>query len=116
MKKVIVTGATGFIGANLTRRLLRDGHSVQLVVKPGFKEESVRITNEIYDLVFKLKGSTTGEHAIGRNRSLYLKKEWGEPIYGYMKEIKRIFDPDNFLNPDTMFPRKGQTLTTNLKY
>jgi nucleoside-diphosphate-sugar epimerase len=36
MKRVILTGATGFVGANLTRRLLRDGHELHLLVHPGY--------------------------------------------------------------------------------
>src|SRR4051812_37876762 len=34
MKRAIVTGATGFVGANLARRLLNDGHEVHLFVRP----------------------------------------------------------------------------------
>ena len=33
MKRVVLTGATGFVGANLTHRLLRDGHEVHLLVR-----------------------------------------------------------------------------------
>ncbi len=32
-KRALVTGATGFVGSNLTRRLLRDGHEVGLLVR-----------------------------------------------------------------------------------
>jgi nucleoside-diphosphate-sugar epimerase len=37
MKRVIITGASGFIGANVVRRLLRDGHEVHVLVRPDFK-------------------------------------------------------------------------------
>jgi UDP-glucose 4-epimerase len=33
--RVLVTGAAGFVGANLTRRLVDDGHDVHLIVHPG---------------------------------------------------------------------------------
>jgi len=36
MKHVIITGATGFIGTNLTRRLLNEGHEIHLLVRPGY--------------------------------------------------------------------------------
>lgn len=35
MSRVAVTGATGFIGANLARRLLTDGHEVHLLLRRG---------------------------------------------------------------------------------
>jgi len=36
MKKVVITGATGFVGAGLARRLLQDGHQVHLLLRPGY--------------------------------------------------------------------------------
>jgi nucleoside-diphosphate-sugar epimerase len=36
MKRAIVTGATGFVGANLARRLLQDGHEIHLLVRSGY--------------------------------------------------------------------------------
>jgi dolichol-phosphate mannosyltransferase len=35
MTRALVTGATGFVGANLARRLIRDGDDVHLLVRPG---------------------------------------------------------------------------------
>jgi nucleoside-diphosphate-sugar epimerase len=37
VKTVLITGASGFIGASLARRLLRDGHGVHLIVRPGYQ-------------------------------------------------------------------------------
>jgi nucleoside-diphosphate-sugar epimerase len=36
MKRVLVTGATGFVGANLTRRLLSEGHELHLLVRRNY--------------------------------------------------------------------------------
>ena len=36
MKRVILTGASGFVGANLVRRLLKDGHDIHLLVRQGY--------------------------------------------------------------------------------
>lgn len=42
MKRVILTGATGFVGANLARRLLNDGQEVHLLVRPGYTPWRIR--------------------------------------------------------------------------
>jgi dolichol-phosphate mannosyltransferase len=34
--RALLTGGTGFVGANLVRRLLADGHDVHLLVRPGY--------------------------------------------------------------------------------
>jgi len=56
MSQVVVTGGTGFVGANLARRLIQDGHEPVLFVRPGFASwriESIRrqITVREVDLV-----------------------------------------------------------------
>jgi UDP-glucose 4-epimerase len=41
MKRCIVTGATGFVGANLLRKLLREGHEVHVLVRPGHNAKRI---------------------------------------------------------------------------
>ncbi|MBO9563206.1 MAG: NAD-dependent epimerase/dehydratase family protein [Niastella sp.] len=35
MKKILITGANGFLGSNLTRELFRHGYEIKLLVRPG---------------------------------------------------------------------------------
>jgi UDP-glucose 4-epimerase len=52
MKKIIVTGATGFVGANLVRRLLKDGHEVHVLIRPGYAHW--RIDTILHDLMIHI--------------------------------------------------------------
>ena len=48
MKRVVITGASGFVGANLARRLLADGHQVHALLRGGYDHWRVR---EIADVM-----------------------------------------------------------------
>ncbi len=51
--RTLLTGAAGFVGANLARRLLVDGHEVALVVRPGsdlWRLEDLRGTGRIVEV------------------------------------------------------------------
>jgi dihydroflavonol-4-reductase len=39
--KAAVTGATGFIGANVARALLAEGHSVRVLARPGSRQDNI---------------------------------------------------------------------------
>ena len=49
-KKVLITGGTGFIGANIVRRLLKDGHDVHLLVRKEY--DNARLDDVIDNLRF----------------------------------------------------------------
>ena len=54
---------------------------------------------EVNELVLKSGGSLSGEHNDGMIRGPWLERMYGPTVYGYMKHVKVIFDPDNIFNP-----------------
>ncbi len=59
--------------------------------------------SEIYDLTIKLGGTISGEHGIGREKREHISKVVNTTALNYMREIKKIFDPQNILNPYKIF-------------
>lgn len=58
------------------------------------------LTDDYYKMVIKLGGSTSAEHNDGIMRGPYLKALFGAKVYSLFEEVKDLFDPLNFLNPD----------------
>lgn len=59
---------------------------------------------EVVELVVdKYGGSLKAEHGTGRNMAQFVKREWGSKAFEVMKEIKKLFDPNNILNPGVIF-------------
>ena len=58
-----------------------------------------KLSDEVYDLVLKYKGSITAEHNDGLIRTPYLKKMYGAKIIDLFRQTKEIFDPQNIFNP-----------------
>ncbi len=59
--------------------------------------------SEIYDLTVRLNGTISGEHGIGAEKRSVISKVIGNDALNYMREIKRVFDPENILNPYKIF-------------
>ncbi|MCK5134943.1 MAG: FAD-binding oxidoreductase [Bacteroidales bacterium] len=53
-------------------------------------------------IVDKYNGSLKAEHGTGLNMAPFVQYEWGEELYGFLKEIKAAFDPRGILNPDVI--------------
>lgn len=58
------------------------------------------IAEEIATLVKKYNGSLSGEHGDGRLRGEFIKQMVGEKNYALLKEVKRVWDPENIFNPN----------------
>ncbi len=59
--------------------------------------------SEIYNLTVGLGGTISGEHGIGRTKREHLPKVVSPLALNYMREIKKVFDPKNILNPYKIF-------------
>ncbi len=81
---------------------------------PEHRKILEKVVSEVYERLFSYGGCMASEHGMGRIRAPYLKKEWGDEIYYFMKEIKDLFDPKDIFNPDVIFSEKS--ILSNLKY
>lgn len=59
--------------------------------------------SELYDYVIKLGGSISAEHGVGLDKLNYLENIIDKDVIEYMRMIKRVFDPNNILNPGKIF-------------
>ena len=70
----------------------------------AWKEKLPLILTELYEVVFRLGGTISGEHGIGSKRASYLPIVMSPGLIALQKRIKQVFDPLNILNPGKIFP------------
>ncbi len=80
---------------------------------PRTVPQILEISEKVYPLVLKYDGSITAEHNDGIIRTPYLELMYGPHVYSLFGEVKRIFDPQNILNPGKKF---GGTIEDIKKY
>ncbi|MDX2132527.1 MAG: FAD-linked oxidase C-terminal domain-containing protein [Planctomycetota bacterium] len=79
------------------------------------------IALEAADLARSLGGVMSGEHGDGRIRSPFLERHFGHDLMGAFRDVKRLFDPANLLNPGNIVdiagdsPRPLESITWNLR-
>jgi FAD/FMN-containing dehydrogenase/Fe-S oxidoreductase len=77
-------------------------------------ENLKRITDETFELVQHYGGSWSGEHGDGLVRSAYNERFFGTTLYNAFREVKRLFDPGNIMNPGKIV--EAQVMDQNLRY
>ena len=55
--------------------------------------------NRMYEKARELKGQVSGEHGIGLVKQPYLKESLPATSLAIMRGVKKVFDPNNILNP-----------------
>lgn len=69
------------------------------IKNPKVRKAIPEISKQVYDIVIKAGGSTTGEHNDGLVRTPYLEQMYGEKVVKLFEKTKHIFDPLNIFNP-----------------
>ncbi|WP_372405633.1 FAD-binding and (Fe-S)-binding domain-containing protein [Streptomyces luteireticuli] len=67
------------------------------------------VAEEIKDLVVEYGGVNSSEHGDGLARGEFNRELFGPRLYGAMREVKRLFDPDNRLNPGKIVDSPAMT-------
>jgi glycolate oxidase len=70
---------------------------------PDVPPEVWEAADEMFVACLRLGGTLTGEHGVGILKRRWLRDELGEDQVDLQRELKRVFDPDNILNPGKIF-------------
>ncbi|MDD2890207.1 MAG: FAD-binding oxidoreductase [bacterium] len=68
-----------------------------------WKNKCPLIIKELFELVIKLGGTISAEHGIGLAKQPYINMALDDTQIALMKNIKKVFDPNNILNPGKIF-------------
>jgi glycolate dehydrogenase FAD-linked subunit len=63
-----------------------------------------RAIEQLFRDVIELRGTLSGEHGIGVLKAQYLPLEQSPELITLQRDLKRVFDPQNLLNPGKIFP------------
>ena len=83
---------------------------------PAAIDQYDKMMRAVVDLVVdKYHGSLKAEHGTGRNMAPFVRREWGDDAYELMCEVKRLFDPENIMNPGVIFNEDPQSYLQHIK-
>jgi anaerobic glycerol-3-phosphate dehydrogenase C subunit len=83
--------------------------------EPAEAEKMVAIAKDVFSLALSLGGSISGEHANGLARAAFIRQQYGDEYYELLCKIKKIFDPENLLNPGKIINDDPDVMVKNLR-
>src|SRR3989441_563264 len=72
--------------------------------KPEETELAKEFNQRLVERALRLEGTCTGEHGVGMGKQGSLRAELGDDVIDVMRGIKKLFDPDNLMNPGKVVP------------
>jgi Fe-S oxidoreductase/FAD/FMN-containing dehydrogenase len=76
---------------------------------PGQPELMRAVAEEVRELVLEYGGVNSSEHGDGLARSEFNRAFFGDDLYAAMQETKRLFDPQNRMNPGKIVDAPAMT-------
>lgn len=67
--------------------------------KEDFVKECRKVDVMVFEAVKKNQGSISAEHGVGLTKKSFLNYTRSEAEISFMRGIKKVFDPDNIMNP-----------------
>jgi D-lactate dehydrogenase len=74
-----------------------------------------RFTEDMVELVLGQGGSLKAEHGTGRIMAPFVRRQYGDELYEVMREVKRLCDPTNLLNPGVVIDDDPEAHLRHLK-
>ena len=71
--------------------------------KDDFFEECQIVNKHVFETVQKYGGSVSAEHGVGMTKKPYLHYSRSETEIDYLREVKKVFDPNNIMNRGKIF-------------
>ncbi len=62
-------------------------------------DEAKALNVRVVQRALAMEGTCTGEHGVGIGKQPYLRQELGDDVIDLMGDIKKVFDPENLMNP-----------------
>ena len=73
------------------------------LTKDGFFEKCQSVNDLVFQTVQKYGGSVSAEHGVGMTKKPYLNYSRSETEIEYLKELKKVFDPNGIMNRGKIF-------------
>ena len=94
--------ADGNVHTHLMKYGIKDGKLDDVEIE-GWREKAPKIEKQLYEYGKELGGVVSGEHGIGLVKKPFLSLTIDDRQLELMKSIKKVFDPNNILNPGKIF-------------
>jgi len=66
------------------------------------------VVEKTFRAAVEMGGILSGEHGIGTAKAKYMPLQFAPAELDLMRRLKRVFDPNNILNPGKIFPPEGK--------